>query len=91
MRAAEQIQLASLRHLFYLVGYGRIVGYSEAKHLGTAALHHQTSNPKSLTEALGGTQPPYPTPNPVHLQTTSKMHRFVASPPTVLDMSSHCL
>lgn len=29
MRAAEQIQLASLCYLFYLVGYGRIVGYSE--------------------------------------------------------------
>jgi hypothetical protein len=29
VRAAEQIQLASLRHLFYLVGYGRIVGQPE--------------------------------------------------------------
>ena len=27
MRAAEQIQLASLRHLFYLIGYGRIVAH----------------------------------------------------------------
>ena len=26
MRAAKQTQLASLRHLFYLIGYGRIVG-----------------------------------------------------------------
>ena len=26
MRAAKQIQLASLRHLFYLIGYGRLVG-----------------------------------------------------------------
>jgi hypothetical protein len=33
MGAAEQIQLASLRHLFYLVGYGRIVGHSQADRL----------------------------------------------------------
>jgi hypothetical protein len=30
MCAAEQIQLASLRHLFYLVGYGRFVDNSES-------------------------------------------------------------
>lgn len=29
MRAAEHIQLASLRHLLYLVGYGRMVSHSQ--------------------------------------------------------------
>jgi hypothetical protein len=33
MRAAEQIQLASLRHLFYRVGYGRIVSHSQVDRL----------------------------------------------------------
>jgi hypothetical protein len=35
MRAAEQVQLAPLRHLFYLVGYGRIVGHSQVDRLPT--------------------------------------------------------
>lgn len=33
MGAAEQIQLASLRHLFYLIGYGSIVGHSQVGRL----------------------------------------------------------
>lgn len=33
MRAAEHVQLASLRHLFYLVGYERIVRHSKVDRL----------------------------------------------------------
>ena len=33
MRAAEQVRLASLRHLFYLVGYGSIVSHSQVGRL----------------------------------------------------------
>jgi hypothetical protein len=33
MRAAEQVQVASLRHLFYRLGYGRIVSHSQVDRL----------------------------------------------------------
>jgi hypothetical protein len=33
MRAAEQVQLAPLRHLSYLVGYGRIVNHLQVDRL----------------------------------------------------------
>ena len=52
MRAAEQIQLASLRHLFYLLGYGRIVGQPEG--IGAATRYAVfSSGEKSPLHPLG--------------------------------------
>ena len=52
MRAAEQIQLSSLRHLLYLVGYGRrkLIAYRvrAATLVGEIRRLHQLPSGKSI-------------------------------------------
>src|ERR1700722_6704503 len=54
--AAEQIQLASLPHLFYLIGYGRIVGHSQVGRLPAfccdraVAFRRTESSPSAFTK-----------------------------------------